>query len=368
MCFDRKRIKADFHEMIAPLCEAVAPTGFEEEAAQVVRGYLENTGVTLTRDHMQNLIVHKAGAGPKVMVTAHLDEIGLIIRYIDKLGFLWFETLSGVLPQQLFGRPVIVKTETGYVNGIANNLAPGRPERCTDMPTKMDEFFVDVGASSREEALEMGIEVGNPVSLQYPTVFLGRDGSSVAGKALDDRVCVFMLIELCRLLTDESGGPDLYAVFTTQEETGARGAVVAAQNIQPKIALALDMSLATDIPVFPDRKTVNVLGGGASIKIMDKLSSGMIGVIADRGIVRDMKAIAAKYGIPYQFEVYTAGATDASLIQTQAGGIRCGGIQIPMRYVHAYEMARVDDILSSTELLYRYVKSLSQPSPERVYR
>lgn len=358
MEWNRTQVEADLRRWIAPLCETVAPTGFEDELETLIRSLLEDTGLEMTTDRLHNLIVHRPGKGQKVLVAAHMDEIGLIVRHIDDRGFLWFETLGGVHPQQLFGKHVLVKTEQGHVDGVVNHIHPGRPTICTEMPTDLKDFFVDIGAESREEAEELGVEVGNAISLEYPTLFLGKGGKLVAGKALDDRACVFQLIELVRLLADAPEGPDLYAVFTTQEEVGGRGAIVAAENIRPDIALALDMSLSTDIPLTPDRTFVNKLYGGVSIKVMDRSRFAACGLIADRDIVRGMKETAKARGLTYQIEAYAAGATDASLMQTQAGGIRCGGIQIPMRYVHSYEVAAVSDILDGVDLLYHYVKSL----------
>ena len=359
MTFDRAQLERDFRAIIGPLCEAVAPTGFEDEAEALVRALLADTqGLTYETDDLHNLIVHRPGKGPKVAVVAHLDEIGLIVRHIDDRGFLWIETLAGVQPQQLFGKHVVVKTETGHVDGLVNHINPGRPAPCADMPQTLADFFVDVGASSRAEAEELGIEVGDPISIQYPTLFLGKDGKMVAGKALDDRACVYQLIELTRLLADDPEGPDFYAIFSTQEETGGRGAIVAADNLRPDMAIALDMSLSTDLPAFPGRAFINRIGGGASIKVLDRSRGAACGLIADRDMVRGMKAVAKERSIPYQIEAYTAGATDASVMQTRGGGIRCGGIQIPMRYVHSYEAAAVSDILDSLELLYFYVRGL----------
>lgn len=358
MEWNRALLEQDLRNWIGPLCETVAPTGFEDEAEALVRELLQDTGLEFTTDNLHNLIVHRPGPGQKVIVAAHLDEIGLMIRHIDNQGFLWFETLGGVHPQQLFGKHVIVKTESGHVDGIVNHIHPGRPTPCTVMPENLSDFFIDVGAASRQEAEELGIEVGNSVSLDYPTIFLGKGKKMVAAKALDDRACVYQLIELVRLLAGGPSGPDLYAVFSTQEETGARGAIVAAENIRPDIAIALDMSLSTDLPATPDRTFVNRIGGGASIKVMDRSRFAACGLIADRDIVAGMKRVAKERGLAYQIEAYAAGATDASLMQTKAGGIRCGGIQIPMRYVHSYEVAAVSDILDSLELLYYFVKEL----------
>ena len=166
---------------------------------------------------------------------------------------------------------------------------------------------------------------------------------------------MFILEEVVRLLQGREDIPDLYAVFTTQEEVGARGAIVAATNIKPDIAIALDMSLATDIPGVPESEYINVLGKGTSIKVMDKLSTCIGGLIAHPQLVRDLKKVAKDNQIPYAIEAYAAGATDASFMQTLNGGIIAGGVQIPMRYVHSYEVVDVRDVVDTVELLYRYI-------------
>ncbi len=355
MNIDKKEIESDFRKLIVPLCDVHGPSGFEEDVALLIKDLVKDYGVEVSTDVLGNLIVHKKGLKKaKVLVAAHMDEIGLIIRHIDSKGFIWCETLGGIAPQQFFGKKVIIKTDTGYVPGIVQSLHPGRPDRCTEMPSGIHDFFIETGAESKEEAEEMGIEAGNSISLCYPVVELGKN--RLGGKALDDRALVFMLIEVLKLLsrTDEEY-PDFYAVFSVQEEIGARGAVVAATNIKPDYAIALDMSLATDIPAAADRNTVNVLGKGTSIKVMDKLSAGVNGIIADRKMVSDMKRICKEQNIPYQIEAYAAGATDASFMQTLNGGIKAGGINIPMRYVHSYEVCDVRDVVSSVELLYHYL-------------
>ena len=200
----------------------------------------------------------------------------------------------------------------------------------------------------------MGIEEGNPISICYPVIFLGKH--RVGAKALDDRALVFILLEVVKLLNGDKDVPDVYALFSTQEEVGARGAITAATRIKPDIAIALDMSLAVDIPGVSESRYINELGRGTSIKVMDKLSSGVGGILANRDLVRDMKKIAKVHEIPYQIEAYAAGATDASFMQTLNGGIKSGGIQIPMRYVHSYEVCDVRDVVDTVELLYWYVK------------
>lgn len=355
MKLDRSQIEADFRALIGPLCDAVGPSGFEDEVADLLRKELADCDVELSDDVMGNLIAYKKGNKKgSVLIAAHMDEIGLIIRHIDSKGFLWVETLGGIAPQQFFGKHVIIKTETGHVDGIVQSLHPGRPDRCSEMPKSAQEFYIEVGAESREEVYEMGIEEGNSVSICYPVIFLGKH--RVGAKALDDRALVFILLEVLKLLKDDADVPDIYGLFSTQEEVGARGAIAAATRLKPDVALALDMSLAVDIPGVSESRYINELGRGTSIKVMDKLSAGVGGILANRDLVREMKQIAKTHDIPYQIEAYAAGATDASFMQTLNGGIKSGGIQIPMRYVHSYEVCDIRDVVDSVELLYWYVK------------
>lgn len=356
--FNRDMVEQDLRNTIEALCKVHGASGFENDCVDLVKSMIQDYGTEVSEDVMLNLTAVKRGKGKKkIMIAAHTDEIGLIIRRIDQQGWLWFEALGGVRPQQLFGKHVIIKTETGYVDGIVNSIKPGRPESCTEIAT-VEDFFIEVGADCKQDALDMGIEVGNPVSIEYPLLFLGKNKDKVAGKALDDRVCVFMLIELLKLLQEDQDIPEVYAVFTSQEEVGCRGAKAAAQNIKPDIAIALDISIASDVPGVPDRKNINVMGEGVGIKVMDRLSSGLKGVICNQEVVREMKRVAREHQIPYQIEAYAKGGTDIDTIQTENGGIATGGILIPTRYVHSYEMCSVKEVVDCVELLYWYVKSL----------
>lgn len=358
MKFNKELIEKEFRERIPGLSKVFGPSGFEDEVAKLIKSNLSKLSYDMSTDVMGNLIYHKKGKKKtKILIAAHMDEIGLIIRHIDPKGFIWVDTLGGIAPQQFFGKHVIIRTEEGsHIDGVINSLHPGRPDRCHTMPESVHEFFIEVGASSREEVLDMGIEVGNAVSIDYPVLSLGK--YKIAGKALDDRIFVFILEEVLKLLDNKEDIPEIYGVFTTQEEVGARGAIVAATNIKPDIAIALDMSLATDIPGVPESEHVNKLGEGTSIKVMDKLGAGIGGLLSNREVVSQMKQIARQNNIPYAIEAYAAGATDASFMQTLNGGIKAGGIQTPMRYVHSYEVVDVRDVINTVELLYRYILSL----------
>lgn len=359
LSFDRSMMEEELRSKIKALCDAHGVSGFEGDAREVVKKEIEEYVDEVKVDALGNLIAYRKGNGKlKLMVAAHLDEIGLVVKKVDEKGFLWFDVAGGVRPQVLISRPVTIKTEKGFVKGIVNHLKPGRPEGITEVPENVEDFFIDVGARSKEEVAEMGIEVGNPVSLNYDVINLGKN--RIAGKALDDRLCVFMLIELLKLLKDEEDVPDLYAVFTTQEEVGLRGARVSAYSINPDLSLALDISLANDIPGTPDRKVITELDKGPVIKVMDLVPRAMLGLISSSRVVSELKTVAKEAGLDYQIEVYTAGSTDASATHLERGGIESGAICVPARYVHAYEVVSIDDTLESIDLLYRYVKKLAK--------
>lgn len=354
--FDREKIKEEIKNEIGDLSKTHGVSGFEGDVLNFIKEQIKDYSDDIHVDTLGNLVAKKNGNEKiKLMLTAHTDEIGLVIKRIDEKGFLWFEAAGGVRPQVLFSRPVIIKTETGYVNGIVNYIKPGRPESLSEVPS-IEDFFIEVGAKNKKEAEGMGIEVGNPVSIKYDVIALGKN--RIAGKAFDDRVCVLILMKLLKLLKADKEIPDIYAVFTSQEEVGCRGAKTAAYNINPDLAIALDISIANDIPDVPDRKIISSLDKGPVIKVMDLIKRPLIGIISSPKIVKGLKNAAKEANIDYQLEVYTSGSTDAATIHLERGGITAGGICIPTRYVHAYEVMSLDDIVSCIELLYHYIKNI----------
>ena len=345
------------------LCAAHAVSGHEETLASEVAREAGDHADEVSTDPLGNVIARVRGDGPKVMVAAHLDEIGLMIRHIDERGFLFFAPIGGHRAQNLFARACAVKTDDGrLVPGLINHMRPGRPEGIEDLP-ELEEFFIDVGASSMGEAEEMGLEIGNTVSLEYGFRRLG--GHRLMGKALDDRALVLIQLEAMRRLADgrtavPSGLPDLYFVFTTQEEVGARGAKTAAHAIDPDVAVALDIAVANDLPGTPPRETITRLDAGPAIKVMDRLANSQMGHIAAPRVVRGMKDTADRHGIPYQLEVFMAGSTDAATMHLEREGAASGAMLLPTRYVHAHEVISERDVMGMTELLLRYLESLGQ--------
>jgi tetrahedral aminopeptidase len=344
------------------LCGAHAVSGYEASLASEVARECSSLADEVRTDSLGNVIARLRGEGPRVMVAAHLDEIGLMVRRIDERGFLFFAPVGGHRAQNLFARACTVKTDDGrLVPGLINHPRPGRPRGVESLP-ELEEFFIDVGASSAEEAEQMGLEVGNTVSLEYRFMRMGRH--RLMGKALDDRALVLVQLEVLRRLAESgaarSGLPDLYFVFTTQEEVGARGAKTAAYAIDPDVAVALDIALANDLPGTPARETITRLDAGPAIKVMDRLTDSPVGLIAAPQVVRGMKHVADEYGIPYQLEVYAAGTTDAATMHLEREGVVSGAILLPTRYVHAHEVISQRDLANMTELLLRYLESLGR--------
>jgi putative aminopeptidase FrvX len=350
---DREKIKDHILQNLGELCNLHGVSGYEDEVASYIVKELEGLVDDITIDSLGNVIGKKAGNGKqKLMVAAHLDEIGLMIRHIDDRGFLYAEKLGGVRPQNLFARTCLIKTDQGKVKGIINSVNPGRPKAMTQIP-EVSEFFIDVGVRNREELEELGIEVGNTVSINYEFDVLGN---KVIGKALDNRLLVLILLEALKLVKEtEPTIPDLYPVFTVQEEVGSRGAKTAAYTINPDVAIALDITIANDTPQIPTHEYIAQLDKGPAIKIMDRIPGGM-GMIASPKIVNVLKNTAKRHDINYQLEVYQAGSTDAATIHLERGGIPSGGILVPTRYVHAHEMASIDDIVDSIVLLYQFIR------------
>ena len=341
------------------LCQAHALSGHEADLGAQIAERIEPWADEVRADALGNVIALQKGNGRRrVMVTAHLDEIGLMVRGIDARGYLFVAPIGGNRAQNLFARACTVRTEGNrLIPGVVNHPRPGRPEAVAAIP-EIDEFFIDVGAASAEHAAAMGIEIGNTVAIDYPFRRLGDH--RIAGTALDNRALAFLQIEAMKTLHDsEQERPDIYFVFTTLEEVGCRGAKTAAYAIDPDLAIALDITVANDLPGTTSDHTITELDQGPAIKVMDRLSNAALGLIAAPEIVRGLKQVARARDIPYQLEVFMAGSTDAATIHTERAGIPSGALLLPTRYVHAHEVASERDMLQLKALLVHYLRSLT---------
>ena len=273
--------------LLARLSEAPGVPGREEGIRELLTGELEGVVDSLETDTMGNLIAVKKSKKKKakrVMVSAHMDEIGFYVRFVDDDGFLRVQNLGGFDTRNLFARQVTVHTASGEVVGVLNPAVKpvhvATPDEREKVP-KLAEFFVDTGLDA--DTVKAKVRLGDPVTLRQPFEDLG---AVVTGKALDDRVNCFILAEL--LKTVKKPAHDVYAVFSVQEEVGLRGAQTAAYALEPDIGIALDTTLAVDIPGTPTEQRVTKMGDGVALKVMDSSA------ISTRWLLDEFTALSRK--------------------------------------------------------------------------
>lgn len=325
-------------DLIKKLTSVCSPSGSEGSARQMVINELDGYYSGYKIDALGNLIVILQGDAPaaekkKVMIAAHLDEIGVIATHIDEQGFIRFTQVGVLFPAYL------PSARVRFANGLIGvvGLEPGAK---ADQPGVFDKFFIDVGLSKEENPIkigDVGCFVGDFIDM----------GKKVVSKTMDDRVSVAVAIEAIKRIGKPKN--DLYFVFTTQEEVGTRGAGTAAYGVEPDLAFAIDVTVSGDTP---KNKSIDVgLGKGPAIKIKDYW------MIADQKIVRWMTSTAEALGIPYQREVLLLGSTDARSIQVTRSGVPAGCVSIPCRYVHStVEMVDMDDVENAVKLIVGLLK------------
>ena len=321
--------------MLGQLTQMFGPSGSEEPVEEFIANQLRPYCDELTTDTLGNLIVCRHGTGKKIMVAAHMDEIGLMITHLDKEGFLRFTTLGGVRIPNLVGQRV------KFSNGRVGTIGVEKLEKPSDF--KLDKLYLDIGVSSREEA-EQFVHIGDTA------VFCGdfvECGSRIISKALDDRIGCFVAMEA---LKRTKSTHELVFVFTVQEEIGTRGARTAAYALEPDFAIAVDVTMTGDTPKAHPMSVK--LGGGVGIKVLDH------SMVTSPQIKRWMAAVATDLNIPFQWEVLEYGGTDSGAIHLSRGGVPSGVLSIPTRYVHSpAEMLDKRDVEAAVELLVALLES-----------
>jgi putative aminopeptidase FrvX len=335
-------------ELLKRLCETPSVPGREEGLRALVQKELETVAGPTRIDALGNVIASRGAAksGERtVMLSAHMDEIGFLVRFIDKKGYLRLQPVGGFDPRVLVAQRVYVHAAGGSLLGT---LMPGvKPIHLLEGKSralKMEDLFVDLGLPA--ERVHELVEIGDPVTLDRTTEHLG---DCIVSKALDDRLGIFVMLEALRAIGDSV--VNIVAVASVQEEVGLRGATTAAFGIEPDIAVALDTTLALDIPGIDDELTVTKLGAGAAIKVMDSAS------ISHPKLVQAFRRIAREHAIPHQLEILPRGGTDAGAIQRSRSGVAAITLSIPSRYVHTVnETAHERDIQAAIDLLARFLE------------
>ena len=327
--------------LIQKLVETPGPSGYEAQVRALVRAEIEPLADGVRVDNLGNLIVRKGQKGPdglRIMLAAHIDEIGLIVTHIDERGFARLLPVGGVRPATCPGNRV------RFLNGAAGVIGIERLSDPNKVPA-FDQLFIDLGVSSRNEC---PVRVGDIAVFERPYQELGQ---RLVAKALDDRIGVAVLVETLRQLNAlESPGPhEVLFVFSVQEEVGVRGATTAAYGIDPDLGLAVDITGTGDTPKSPNMEVS--LGKGPAIKVRDQ------GMLADPRLVRWLVQTAEKAGLTYQMEILEYGGSDARAIQLTRAGVPAGCISIPGRYIHTpSEMVDYSDAQNAVRLLVEFLR------------
>ena len=340
-------------ELLKQICETPGIAGREDRVRAVVVDALRPLVDDLRVDALGSVVGTKRGDGPRVMLAAHMDEIGFFVSHIDDNGFLRLQQVGGFDARTLVAQRVLVHGFAGSI--LRGALQPGsKPIHLLDRdeikPVKLEELFVDVGLPV--EHVRAQVELGDIVTLDRE---LEEAGNCVMSKALDDRIGLFVMIEALRAMGQSNA--EVVAVATTQEEVGLRGAQTSAFEVQPDIAVALDTTLALDVPGLPAELAVTRLGSGVAIKVMDSSH------IANPALLRHLRDLAEANEVPYQLEILPRGGTDAGSMQRARGGAAAVTLSIPSRYVHTVnEMANREDIAAAITLLARFLEDVGSRS------
>jgi putative aminopeptidase FrvX len=325
-------------QLLQKLTNVFSPSGYEDAIRSVIRNEVKGLADEVRVDALGNLIVRKGRStknGKRIMIAAHMDEIGLMVTHVDDGGFIRFTGIGGVYPRNLPGGHV------RFVNGTVGVIGLEPTEHNGDVPP-LDKMFIDVGAASKKNC---PVSTGDVAAFERPFLDLG---DRVVAKSMDDRIgCAVAIGALRKLKTTEH---EVYFVFTTQEEVGTRGAQTSAYSIDPELGFSIDVTGWGDTP---GQKSIELaLGKGPAIKIRDS------GMISDPRIVNWMIRTAEKAKLPYQREVLLGGTTDARAMQLVRAGIPVGCVSIPCRYVHSpSEMVDINDVENAVKLIVALLNS-----------
>lgn len=324
---------------LSKLARALSPSGFEERVRTAIAEELAEMGYDAKTDAVGNLYVTLGSGRPLLVLAAHMDEVGFLVRHVEDNGFLRVVALGGVNAATAQGHEVVVMGERGDVPGIVGATPPhlreAQPRELT-----VEDLYVDVGASSADEVARAGISVGSPVAFA-PS--FSDWGEYVAGKALDDRIGCYVLLEALR----GCGGPErgtVVVAFTVQEEVGLRGATALAHELKPDYAIAVEGTIANDTPGTPPDRVVTRVGRGPAIRVMDRT------IVASQKLLKHVKELAERLGVPHQLQLSPYSGTDAGGFAQV--GAAATAVSVPVRYIHApVSLAKKSDIVHAVSLL-----------------
>ncbi len=342
---------SEIQRLLELLSNAHGISGREGSIQEIVRQEIGPLVDEIRVDNLGNLVATKKGERPSIMIAAHMDEIGLMTKYVDEKGFIRFVTIGGWFDQTLLNQRVIVHADSGPICGVIGSKPPHvmKPDD-RKKPIEIKDMFVDAGCADQDEAKAVGIKPGTPMSIDR--TFATLAGDRVTGKALDNRAGVVMMIEALKRTKTKS---TIYAVGTVQEEVGLKGAKTSAFELRPDVALATDVTIPGDHPGIEKKDSALEIGKGPVITIAD--ASGR-GLIASEKVVDWLAETAREFEIEVQMDVSGGGTTDATAIQLTREGIHTGLISVATRYIHSpVEVLSIKDLEACAELIARALET-----------
>jgi len=347
MEYDMNEIKS----LLEKLSNAHGISGREGSVQQIIRGEIASYADEIREDAIGNLIAIKKGEHPSIMIEAHADEIGLMVKFVDEKGFIRFIRIGGWFDQTLLNQRVIIHAKFGPIFGVIGGKPPHvMKDEDKKKVVEAKDMFIDIGCQSQKEVENLGIMPGTPISIDRR--FVSLQGDRVTGKAFDNRAGVVVMIEALKRTKSKS---NIYAVATVQEEVGLKGAKVSAFGLDPDLALAADVTVPGDHPGIEMKDAAVEVGKGPVIAIAD--ASGR-GLIASAKVIEWLVETARQNSIAVQLEAAEGGTTDATAIHLTKAGIPTGVISVATRYIHSpVEVLSLSDINNAADLMARALET-----------
>ncbi|MBD7984211.1 M42 family metallopeptidase [Sporosarcina sp. Sa2YVA2] len=354
----------DTLQMLKDLTDAKGIPGNEREPREVMKKYIEPFSDEIEMDGLGSLIASKTGdaEGPRVMVTGHLDEVGFMVTKIDDKGFISFQPVGGWWSQVMLAQRVDIVTRKGEtVTGVIGSKPPHiLTAEARKKPVDIKDMFIDVGATSKEEALGWGLLPGDMIVPHFEFTVMNNDKFLLA-KAWDNRIGCAIAIDVMKALKGENHPNIVFGVGAVQEEIGLRGAKTASAKVKPDIGFAVDVGIAGDTPGVTDKEAASKMGDGPQILLYD---ASMVSHKGLRDLVVDT---AEEHGIPYQFEAIPGGGTDAGSMHVSGNGVPSLAICVATRYIHSHAaMLHRDDYENAVKLIVEVIKKLDRNTVNKI--
>jgi endoglucanase len=350
-------------QMFKDLTDAKGIPGNEREVREVMKTYIAPFADEVYNDNLGSLIAKKVGKenGPKIMVAGHLDEVGFMVTNIDDKGFLRFQTVGGWWSQVMLAQRVTIVTKKGDVTGVIGSKPPHilTPE-ARKKPVEIKDMFIDIGASSREEATEWGVKPGDMVVPYFEFTVMNNEKILLA-KAWDNRIGCAIAIDVLKQLKGTEHPNVVFSVGTVQEEVGLRGAKTSANKIEPDIAFGVDVGIAGDTPGVTEKEAQGKIGKGPQIILYDA------SMVAHKGLRDFVVNVADELEIPYQYDAMAGGGTDSGAIHVSHHGVPALSITIATRYIHSHAaMLHRDDYENAVKLIVEVIKRLDKETVDAI--